>query len=745
VFIPVVCKTVQPDGIFALILFQIMYMKKMLLFLFVLSAGLRSLADEGMWLPLFLEQLNEKEMNAMGMKISARDIYDVNKGSLKDAVLIFGGGCTGEVVSPKGLIFTNHHCGYGSIQRLTSLTYNYLRDGFWAKNISEELPCPGLTVTFIVRMEDVSAKVLNGVAKEMGEAERQSVIDRNINEVKQKAEKNADEDIVIRPFYNGNQYFMFITLTYKDIRLAGAPPSSIGAFGADTDNWVWPRHGGDFSVFRIYSNRANRPADYSSSNIPYTPKKFLPISIDGMQEGDFTMVFGFPGRTNEYLPSNAVNLTANVLNPARIAMRDATLKTMKDFMQHDEQIKIQYASKYSGIANQWKKMIGETQGINFSRAIEKKWAYEKDYTVRINKNPLLKSEYGGLLEKLNALHRDIEPYALVRDYFSELTSNTEVLSQALAFNNMVQAFSNNGQKGWDKEKANLNDKLAGFFKDYQPRVDQKILAALMNIYMRKVEEKYIGQQAADLWNDNGKNGTQLAAEVFARSAFVSEEKTRALLNLPTAEAIKKIMEDIAYRLLSGLGEGYNSEATPMLAQMQPQINALQRSYMQAQLKAFPQKRFYPDANGTLRLTYGKVRGFRPRDGVEYGYYTYLDGVMEKYVPGDYEFDVPSKLIDLYKKKDFGQYGENGRMPVAFIGANHTTGGNSGSPAIDAYGNLVGLNFDRVWEGTMSDLNYDVNICRNIMVDVRYVLFVIDKLGGASNLVKEMTLVHPKKK
>lgn len=720
-------------------------MKRILLLLVISATAFRSVADEGMWLPLFLGQLNEKEMKSMGMKISASDIYDVNKGSLKDAVVQFGGGCTGEIVSPKGLLFTNHHCGYGSIQRLSSLTYNYLRDGFWAKNISEELPCPGLTVTFIVRMDDVSSQVLAGVTKNMSESERQSVIDKNINEVKKTAKKNADEDILVRPFYNGNQYFSFITVTYKDIRLAGAPPSSIGAFGADTDNWVWPRHGGDFSIFRIYSNRANRPADYSSSNIPFTPKKFLPISLDGMQEGDFTMVFGFPGRTNEYLPSNAVNLTANVTNPARIAMRDATLKIMKDFMQNDEQVKIQYSSKYSGIANTWKKMIGETQGINFSRAMDKKLAYEKDFNKRINANPALKNEFGGILETLNELNKEIEPYALVRDYFNELMSNVELLNQVNNINNAVQAFSNNGQAGWDKEKANILEKLPGFFKDYQPKVDQKVLAALMNIYMKNVNGKYIGDQASGLWATNGQNGTQLAAEVFGKSAFASAEKTKALLSLPAAEAVKKITEDIAYQLLAGLGTGYNSEAAPMITRLQTQINALQRNYMQAQLKAFPQKRFYPDANSTLRVSYGTVRGFRPRDGVEYGYYTYLDGVMEKYVPGDYEFDVPAKLIDLYKKKDFGQYAENGRIPVAFIGANHTTGGNSGSPAIDAWGNLVGLNFDRVWEGTMSDLNYDVNICRNIMVDVRYVLFIIDKLGGASNLIKEMTLVHPKKK
>lgn len=720
-------------------------MKKIVLLVFIAVSALRSFADEGMWLPLFLEQLNEKEMKAMGMKISARDIYDVNKGSLKDAIVQFGGGCTGEVVSSKGLLFTNHHCGYGSIQRLSSLTFNYLRDGFWAKNISEELPCPGLTVTFIVRMEDVTAQVLNGVTREMSESERQSAIDKNINSVQKNAKKNDDEKTLVRPFYNGNQYFMFVTLTYTDIRLAGTPPSSIGQFGADTDNWVWPRHGGDFSVFRIYSNRQNRPADYSSSNIPFTPKKYLPISLDGVQENDFTMVFGFPGRTNEYLPSNAVNFTANISNPARIAMRDATLKIQKSFMQNDEQIKIQYASKYSGIANVWKKMIGETQGINFSRAIDKKLAYEKDYLARINASPTLKKEYGGVLEELNRLHKEIEPYALVRDYFSELTSNVEILDQAMDYITLANAYANNGQTGWDKEKADLLGKLPAFYKDYRPGVDQKVLAALMNIYMSKIDAKYIGQEAMDLWNANGKNGAQLAETVFAQSALVSESKIKAILDQPARDALQQLQKDIAFRLIVGLGSGYNAEATPRLAQLQPQINMLQRTYMQAQLKAFPQKRFYPDANSTLRLTYGKVKGFKPRDGVEYGYYTYLDGVMEKYIPGDYEFDVPAKLIALHKNKDYGQYADNGRMPVAFIAANHTTGGNSGSPAIDAYGNLIGLNFDRVWEGTMSDLNYDVNICRNIMVDVRYVLFIIDKLGGASNLVKEMSLVHPKKK
>jgi hypothetical protein len=721
-------------------------MKYLRILLLLLLPAARCLADEGMWLPLLLEQLNEKEMKAMGMKISAKDIYDVNKGSLKDAVVQFGGGCTGEIVSNKGLLITNHHCGYGSIQRLSSLTYNFLRDGYWAKNIGEELPCAGLTVTFISRITDVSKDMLAGVTPGMTEAERQAVIDKNMSTVKQNAAPQTDEEVFVRGFYNGNQYYLFYTVTYRDIRLVGAPPTSIGAFGADTDNWVWPRHGGDFSMFRIYASRDNRPVPYSSSNIPYIPKKSLSISLDGVQEGDFTMVLGFPGRTTEYLPSNAVRQTGVVLNPVKIAIRDAALKVMKSFMQADEQIKIQYASKYSGIANSWKKWIGESQGLEASGAVEKKKLFEAGFLKRINGKPALKAKYTTVLPQLNQLYTDIEPYAYVRDNLNETISNTEILNQALQFNTLINAFEKNGEAGWNKERDATLARLEGFYKDYQPQLDQQVLAKLAALYFKNIKSEYMGESAIKLKDLVGGDMNALASTIFTQSNLVSLAKMKALLSKPAKDAIALMENDNAYLFANGLVEGYSAVAATKINELQPQINSLQRQYMQAQLEAFPEKRFYPDANSTLRLTYGKVKGYKPRDGVEYGYYTYLEGVMEKYKPGDYEFDVPAKLINLYKQKDYGQYATpDGRMPVAFIAANHTTGGNSGSPALDAYGNFVGLNFDRVWEGTMSDINYDVNICRNIMVDVRYVLFIIDKFGGATHLIKEMNLVHPKRK
>jgi hypothetical protein len=722
------------------------YMKYLHICLLLLLSAIRCLADEGMWLPVLLEKLNEKEMKAMGMKISAKDIYNINNGSLKDAIVQFGGGCTGEIVSNKGLLITNHHCGFGSIQRLSSLTYNYLRDGYWAKNISEELPCAGLTVTFISRMADVSKEMLEGITPGMSESERQAQIEKNMATVKQNAGAQPDEELLVRPFYNGNQYYLFYTITFRDIRLVGAPPSSIGAFGADTDNWVWPRHGGDFSMFRIYANRENRPASYSSSNIPYVPKRSLSISLDGVQEGDFTMVFGFPGRTTQYLPSNAVQQTGAVLNPVKIAIRDAALKTMRNFMQADEQIKIQYAAKYSGIANAWKKWIGESQGLAATDAVGKKRKYEAEFMKRINAKPALKAKYGTVLQQLNQLYTDIEPYALVRDHYGETVNNCEILDLALDLSALLNAYDKSGEAGWTKEKEALLGRLPAFYKDYQPKVDQQVLAKLMEMYFKNVNPEHIGQRAIELKNLTSGDMAALASTVFTQSNLMSLEKMKALLAKPAKEAVVLIYNDNAFQLADGLADGYSSLAAQKINDLQPQINSLQRQYMQAQLEAFPEKRFYPDANSTLRVTYGKVKGYKPRDGVEYGYYTYLDGVMEKYVPGDYEFDVPAKLLDLHKRKDYGQYATaDGRMPVAFIAANHTTGGNSGSPALDAYGNFVGLNFDRVWEGTMSDINYDVNICRNIMVDVRYILFIIDKLGGASHLIKEMNLVHPKKK
>ena len=703
-------------------------------------------ADEGMWLPLLLEKMNEKHMKSLGMKMSAKDIYSINHGSLKDAIVSFNGGCTGEVISSKGLILTNHHCGFDAIQNHSTLQRNYIRDGFWAANYGEEIPNQGMFVTFIIRIEEVSKQALTGVTPSMTESERQSAIDKNINDIKKAAKKESYQDGFVRGFFEGNQYYMFITETYKDIRLVGAPPSSIGNFGKDTDNWVWPRHTGDFSMFRIYAGKDNKPAEYSADNIPYTPKKTLSISLDGVAEGDFTMVFGFPGRTTQYLHSSAVEQIMNVNDPAKIAIREKALTVIDGYMRKDEQIKIQYAAKYAGIQNSYKKWQGEVLGLTSTNALGKKKTYEAEFQKRVNANPQWKSKYGTLTGDLEAMYVQLKPVGLGRDYYTEIISKIELFTIAAQLNALITAYEKDGDKGFQQRLPQVKNTLEGLYEEYSPEVDKKLFEVLLDMYIKDQEDQYVSPYLKEFIKKEGKGSlTNLASAIYDADMLTNKKVVLDLLNKPAAEFLQTIKPAEPVKLYQDLLKTYQTKVQAKLVEVNNSINKLQRSYMQAQMEVFKEKKFYPDANSTLRVTYGKAKGYTPRDAVKYDYYTYLDGVMDKYKPGDYEFDVPEKLRALYKSKDYGQYGSNGKMPVCFIAMNHTTGGNSGSPALDAYGNLVGLNFDRAWEGTMSDINYDPSICRNIMVDIRYVLFVVDKYAGASHLIKEMKLVHPKKK
>ncbi len=721
-------------------------MKKLKFLFLVFFSSLVSIAraDEGMWLPFLLEKMNEKQMKSLGMKINAKDIYSINSGSLKDAIVSFGGFCTGEVVSSQGLVLTNHHCGFDAIQNNSTIEHNYIRDGFWSMNKGQEIPNPGLFVTFIVRIEDVSKAALSGVSSGMTEPERQSAIDKNINEIRKSAKKEVYQDGFVRGFFEGNQYYMFITETYRDVRLVGAPPSAIGNFGKDTDNWMWPRHTGDFSMFRIYAGPDNKPAEYSDKNVPYQPKKSLSISLDGSTENDFTMVFGFPGRTTEYLPSFAVEQIVKVNDPAKIGIREKALAVLNTYMRKDEQIKIQYASKYAGIENAYKKWQGEILGIAATNALDKKRNYEKEFQKRVNANPLWKGKYGMLLAELEAAYGEIKPFGYSRDYYLEITSKVELFALASGINSLKTAYEKDGQKGYDARLKQLKAAADGFYGEYNPQVDQHLFETLMAMYVKDQEPAYQSTVFNTLRGENNFDVAKVAARIYRESVLTSAQKYKELLDKPATEVINVAKTDPAILLYTDLAGTYSQQVTTNLNEIQSRINKLNRTYMQAQMDVFKEKMFYPDANSTMRVTYGQVKGYNPRDAVKYDYYTYLDGVMDKYKPGDYEFDVPEKLQSLYKSKDYGVYGSKGKMPVCFIATNHTTGGNSGSPALDAYGNLIGLNFDRVWEGTMSDLNYDPAICRNIMVDIRYVLFIIDKYAGATHLVNEMKLVHPKK-
>jgi hypothetical protein len=709
--------------------------------LFILLFFIQTQAQQGgMWVPSLLEGMNEKEMKSLGMKMSAKDIYDTNQSSLKDAVPHFNGGCTSEVISSKGLLLTNHHCGYSQIQSHSTVENDYLEKGFWAMNLSEELPNEDLVVTFIVKIEDVTTKVLENTNDLINEADKQKKIQENISTLNNSLPKEAWQENRIRTFYDGNQYIWFVTETYKDIRLVGAPPSSIGKFGSDTDNWVWPRHTGDFSLFRIYADKNNRPAEYSTDNVPYTPKHFFPVSTSGVAEDDFTMVFGFPGRTQEYLPAVAVEQIINDLNPAKIEIRDAALKVQDAFMRKDKAIKIQYASKYASVANYWKKWIGETKGLKKSNAVQIKRDFEKKFQEKVSKAGK-QAEYGNLLADFETNYKAIAPYALSRDYFIEVVMrNTELLSFGYRLYLLENVFKSRGEQAFNDRKENYSKAFEELYKDFNAQVDEKVMEQLLQLYATKSPTQFLPEEfiTQDL--------KAKTAEIFKQSKLTSNAGMQDLLKGDAKTVVENMNKDVGYAFIKMLSEAYTKNVVPKYEELNLKNSALQRTYMKGILElSSKEDRIFPDANSTLRVTYGKVKGYAPSDAVYYSPVTYLEGVMEKYVPGDYEFDVSPKLIELYQKKDFGPYAENGKMPVNFIGTNHTTGGNSGSPAIDAHGNLIGLNFDRVWEGTMSDIYYDPAICRNIMVDVRYILFVIDKYAGAKHLVDEMKLVQPKKK
>lgn len=688
----------------------------------------------GMWIPT---ELNEKEMKDLGMKISAKQIFDPSKPSIKDAVVQFNGGCTAEIISPQGLLLTNHHCGYGQIQKHSSVENDYLSDGFWAKNQNGELPNPGVTVDFIADIKEVTNEVLAGTQNLDAKA-AQEVINKNLETVKAGFKLESWQKVVIKPMYYGNKYYAYIIETYKDIRLVGAPPQSIGKFGSDTDNWVWPRHTGDFSMFRIYADKNNKPSEYSKDNIPYKPKYFLPVSIKDKQENDFTFVFGFPGRTTEYLPAIAVEKIMNETDPAMISVREVALKTLDEKMRTDAETRIKYASKYASVANYWKKWIGEVEGLKKSDAVSKKKNYEQNL---ITKNAQIKPT----IDELNRLYTEQSPYNLNKAYYSEVLRNAESLTLANNYYNFVKAVESGKMDA--KTADNFKARLSGIYKDYDAVLDAKVTAKLLALYANKTPKQFLpaGFEQYKDENQNLKTIEELSKNsVITGRGTLSGATTYSDINKVFADQnalVQNLKNDPLMKLLTAFREQYMASTDGKVTEYQEQIDALQKKFMAQQMETDKDRKFFPDANSTLRVTYGQVKGSNPRDAVSYGYQTHIAGIMEKYVPGDYEFDVPKKLIQLYNTKDYGIYKDKtGDVPVNFTATNHTTGGNSGSPALDAYGNLVGLNFDRQWEGTMSDINYDPRFSRNIMVDTKYILFVIDKYADAKWLINEMKIV-----
>ena len=665
-----------------------------------------------------------------GAKMQASDLYDPQKASLNDAVVQFNGGCTAGLISDKGLLLTNHHCGYGAIQSHSTLEHNYVKDGFWAQRLEDELPNPGMYVTFVRAIYDVTGKALRGVTDDMDEASRQSQIDKNINKIKRDISIKPWQEIMVKPAFYGNKYYAYVTETYKDVRLVGAPPSSIGKFGADTDNWMWPRHSGDFSLFRIYADRNNRPAEYSKDNVPYRPKKFFQVSTRGVAPRDLIIVYGFPGRTREYLPAFRVRQITERINPVRIGIREKALKVMEGFMRTNDTIKLKYTAQYARIANYWKKWKGENLGIRRSAALA-----NKEYWEQLTEKELAKKdkadEYREVKTELENAFRDLEPVEIARNVFIEAGYLNNPWMQR-AFD--VYEFERNLQKGgagaFSEGKEKLRSRLETSFQKGDRRVNKALFVAMTGVLKSEMPEGYLPA----IWANNSVDDI---AKKWDGSFLTDESKMKSLLKGDFGSFEKALKNDSGYKMARALIVSFYGKINPQYHQQMTQIQTFMRKFVRLQMQAFPRMHFAPDANGTLRISFGRVEGYEPRDGILYEPYSTLDGVIEKYIPGDYEFDLPQELLDIYKRKDFGKWEVNGTVPVNFLGTAHTTGGNSGSPVLNAKGELVGLNFDRVWEGTMSDLYYDPAICRNIMVDVRYILFIMDKLGLAQRLLDEI--------
>jgi hypothetical protein len=714
-------------------------MKKILIvFSSLLFSFLSSFANEGMWIPMLLD-INDMQSN--GLRLTQEDIYSIRQSSLKDAIVLFGSGCTGEVISEEGLILTNHHCGFSAIQSHSSVENDYLKNGFWAMSNLEELRCEGLSVSFIVSIEDVTSSILEGIDESTPLAQRTNMITQRSAKVAADAIAGTHYKAHVKSFYYGNQYFLIKSEVFTDIRLVGAPPSGIGNFGGDSDNWVWPRHTGDFSFFRIYAGADNLPAAYSESNQPMVPRKSLKISTKGVAEGDFTMVYGFPAVTTQYLISDAVDFIVNKSNPEKIEMRKSSLGIIDAAMLQSDEMRIKYAAKQSNISNAYKKWIGENMGLIRFDAINKKRAFESDFQTAANNSG--KINYMQVLPALKELHYQIEPVADARDFFVEFVIyGPNILSFTRRFEMLVSRYDELQKKGLvDKQLSDLQKSSATHFKDFDTETDRKLFVELLQYYLKGTDSAWRPREVNDLLGRYNGDFEKMGRELYEKSVFADQSKINEVLKSGNSKKIKKLSGDMSFKLMASFYTHFQDVVKPNYDQLKMQIDDWMRIYVQAQMELFPDKKYWSDANSTLRISYGKVEGCIPQDGLLYHYQTTIEGVAQKYVPGDVDFDAPDRLMELYRNKDFGKYGVNGTLPVAFLASNHTTGGNSGSPVLNAEGHLIGLNFDRSWESTMSDVMFNAEICRNISVDIRYVLFVVDKFAGAERLINEMQIIQ----
>jgi hypothetical protein len=716
-------------------------MKKRILFSIslIFSSACLLFSGEGMWIPLLLDSLNYEEMKEKGLRLSAEEIYSINGSSLKDAVVLFGGGCTGEIISPEGLLITNHHCGYSRITAHSTVENNYLADGFWAGSKTEELPNPGLTVTFLVRMENVTDQIMRGVDEAINEEERNLRTKANMLSVTSEAIQNTHFQAEIKPFYFGKEYYLFVYEIFRDVRLVGTPPEAIGNFGGDTDNWIWPRHTGDFSLFRIYAGKDNKPADYSPDNIPYKPKKYLNISVKGLSEGDFTMVMGYPANTDQFLTSDALAIISEKSLPAKIQMRTARLTTMQGIMNRGVEEKLHYASKYRSISNAWKKWIGVTRGIERANILEAKRKQEQeflDWALQQEGQDLYKNLPG----EFSSLYKAYAPLYLTNDLATEFLNSIE--SSGLINQMQIKFFTSaDSSKEYRKQLRDVLYTLGrNFFKTSATEIDRMVLPVLLKTYAGYVPLQWHPAFYKTIKESFNGDYEAYVSHLFDNSIFTDSVKFHRAIKLKEQKLRDRIINDPFIALYRDFSFMVFNGEIEKLSTLETELKGLYRKYVSGLMEMDPSKKFYPDANFTMRLTYGEAKGYTPADAVDYDYYTTIDGVIEKENEQIEDYHVPEKLKDLYAMGDFGLYTKNGRVPVCFIASNHTSGGNSGSPVMDADGNLVGINFDRNWEGTLSDYAYDPKVCRNISLDIRYVLFIIDQFADADWLLNELTII-----
>lgn len=715
-------------------------MKKLLLSLLLATGLVRANADEGMWLPMLIGK-NYEEMKKMGLKLSKDDLYNINNSSLKDAIIQFGGGCTGEMISPNGLLITNHHCGYGAIATLSSVEKNYLDNGFWAYSYSEELPAKDITALFLERMEDVTDEIVKATGKSTGE-KFDKKYEKAVEKIKKRVEATGNYEAQVKSYFEGNQYILLVYKRFKDVRLVGTPPKSLGKYGGDTDNWMWPRHTADFSMFRVYADVNNEPAEYSKDNVPYKPKKFLPISIKGVDEGDYAMIFGYPGRTNRYDVSYGIDIAINETNPSIVKPREKRLEIMRKNMKTDKAVYLKLTSYYAGISNYWKYFIGQTEQLKRLKVVKQKEQQEADFTYWARKNA---PEYKDVMKRMEAIHNAYRPYAKHHMYYSQAFQGSLLAAYGSQFYDLyLELYEKKpSQEKIEKEVKGLKKSRKGMMARFDRNTEQEILAEMAKMFYQDIPKSQHPEVYQNIIfkkfgnSDMNKMFADYAEYVFNNTMLLDTVKLNAFLENPTIDAM---LEDAALRYALSFARNYNEVYKPKIEKYTESKQELKKQYIKGLMVKNKDGLFYPDANSTMRITYGSVKSYSPQDAVHFDYYTTLDGFMDKYKPGDDEFDAPQDLISLYNKKDYGKYADaNGQLRTCFITTNDITGGNSGSPIINGNGEWIGIAFDGNWEAMSGDIAFDKNYKRTICTDARFIFWIIEKMGKAHNLIEEVDL------